>query len=156
MLYRVYNINREQYWSLPPKRTKKGPNFIWNNWYVASLQKIKQMFPAQAGNICTFYCLDPHWPSGPLRSDYFTISVPKRKLLRIKKIIDLNCSWLPVCSIYVNDCIYECMDAFNLQAQTYSCYTIKFWCIWCFKRICQFKLIVWFWLIWCLWWFWQI
>ena len=44
-------------------------------------KKIKQMFPAQAGNICTSSFLDPHWPSGPLSSDHVSISIPKRKLL---------------------------------------------------------------------------
>ena len=79
------NYNRlnfwDQYWTLPLKRNKEGPKFIWNNWYVASLQKIKQIFPTLAGNICTSSCVDPHLLLGPLRSDHVTISVPKRKLI---------------------------------------------------------------------------
>ena len=63
------------------KETKKDQIFFWNNWYVASLQKIKQIFPTLAGNICTSSCVDPHLLLGPLRSDHVTISVPKRKLI---------------------------------------------------------------------------
>ena len=31
-----------------------------------------------------------------------------------------NYNWLPVCPIYVNDCTYECMNAFNLQVSLYA------------------------------------
>ena len=37
----------------------------------------------------TVYCLDPQWPSGPLRSNHYIISVPKRKD-RIDRIFSIN------------------------------------------------------------------
>ena len=35
-------------------------------------------------------------------------------------MIDLNYNWLPVCPIYVNDCIYESMNALNLQVSPHA------------------------------------
>ena len=34
--------------------------------------------------------------------------------------MDFNCNWLPVCPIYVNDCIYECMNASNLEVSPHN------------------------------------
>ena len=44
----------------------------------------------------------------------------KKKIVGNIKLIDLNCNWLTVCPIYVNDCIYECMNAFNLQVSPHA------------------------------------
>ena len=78
-------------------------------------KKIKQMFPAQAGNICTSYCLE-QW------SHNFCT---KKKIVGNIKLIDQNCNWLPVCPIYVNDCIYESMNALNLQVSPHALTTLQ-------------------------------
>ena len=41
----LFKAYREQYWTSPPKRTKEGPNFIWNNDMLRRSKKTNRCFP---------------------------------------------------------------------------------------------------------------
>ena len=41
------------------------------------------------------------------------------------KLIDQSFNWLTVCPIYANDCIYESMNALNLQVSPHALTTLQ-------------------------------
>ena len=112
------------FWNNTELRHLKGPKkdqtLSENNWYVASLQKNQTDVSHPGGKHLYILLPGPSLAVRPFEEQLCHNFCTKKKIVGNIKMIDLNCNWLPVCAIYVNDCIYKCMNAFNLQVSPHA------------------------------------